>query len=471
MGNISMLDDCVLQGNQAVTGGGAYILSHNNEFNSLIVHGNHAATDGGGIYMRGHFNHFDDCVINGNTAGLDQGGYGGGFFVSMIPGGYPETLVFEDTELSNNQAGNGGGAIYTSETVHLNYSTVFDNQADYGGAVYIDSQKPHRLVGFDHSYVHHNQARFEGGAVFSGTTTVQICAYGTTFANNQAGGPGAAIIGGGLQGINSTFSGNRSGEGSVIDLSYITELYYVTITENISGSDSPAFRFLPGGYETSNCGILHSIIINNKDAGGSTFNCDVTSSVVYGENWDDDGSCPGFTINLQSDLNPLADNGGSAPTHGIPLTSPARNACNCDEHFPVTNDQRDMERPQWMKCDIGAYEFEENIEHPPTVSFIENTNCRLRPDNSYPVLTSFKTYQKAEVVGRNFNQTHFEVVTPGLTDSCWVWADLVELDRDIEEIPVKDPEVVSSPEEEDEEDEEKPEPVATPVPPSLNKHF
>ena len=67
-------------------------------------------------------------------------------------------------------------------------------------------------------------------------------------------------------------------------------------------------------------------------------------------------------------LGPLADNGGPTHTHALLTDSPASPAIDaipqetngCGTTF--TEDQRGVSRPQGSACDIGAYEFEVEVE-------------------------------------------------------------------------------------------------------------
>jgi uncharacterized repeat protein (TIGR01451 family) len=58
-------------------------------------------------------------------------------------------------------------------------------------------------------------------------------------------------------------------------------------------------------------------------------------------------------------LGPLGDNGGDTQTHVLQPGSPAIDQGSCTDVAgdPITSDQRDVARPQGVRCDIGAYEF------------------------------------------------------------------------------------------------------------------
>ncbi|MCL4300803.1 MAG: Ig-like domain repeat protein [Anaerolineae bacterium] len=67
----------------------------------------------------------------------------------------------------------------------------------------------------------------------------------------------------------------------------------------------------------------------------------------------EDGSCSP-TFSGDPFLGPLANNGGSTPTHALLPGSPAINAGN--NTSCLTTDQRGIARPQQGQCDIGAFE-------------------------------------------------------------------------------------------------------------------
>jgi len=93
---------------------------------------------------------------------------------------------------------------------------------------------------------------------------------------------------------------------------------------------------------------------------------------ALGGNLDSDGSCnltdPTDLPNSDPLLGPLQDNGGPTPTHALLPGSPAIDAiphadCTYDDdgnpatpEVPLATDQRGVARPQWIGCDIGAFE-------------------------------------------------------------------------------------------------------------------
>jgi hypothetical protein len=81
-----------------------------------------------------------------------------------------------------------------------------------------------------------------------------------------------------------------------------------------------------------------------------------------GDNLDSDGDCFDTDDDFHGDpgLGPLQNNGGPTMTHAITNTSLAFNNDPC----VVSTDQRGVLRPQFGRCDIGAFELEDVVFTP-----------------------------------------------------------------------------------------------------------
>jgi predicted outer membrane repeat protein len=269
-------------------------------------------------------------------------------------------LILNDLTLSNglafaattgDTAHNAGGGIYTNNRISLYGVTIDGNHATLGGGVYNTiangmtiSETTFQNNGADIN----NSAGERGGAIYNlSSTTITK----STFVNNHATETGGAIENGSngrLMISNSTFSGNSTsllGGSAILNSGEITVMSYTTITNNTGGSPGAA---LLSGPDTVH--IRNSIIASNT---GGDCSYPPTITTLW-ENLDSDGTCTGFTITDNPDLEPLANNGGPTLTHALPYTSPAVDAAdgNC-----LTIDQRGESRPQGIFCDLGAYEL------------------------------------------------------------------------------------------------------------------
>jgi hypothetical protein len=169
---VLLTDGSDIYSNDAIEGGGAYLVTSTLTIEGSLseIYINTATGNGGGVYaVDSTINLDDDAELYDNAAGygggLGSGGgaylnnstlysdkasirsntttsYGGGVYatntslVDMDPGGYPCTDP-RCSQLSDNTAGNDGGAIYTSmSTVDLRQTFVENNTGVQGGALF-----------------------------------------------------------------------------------------------------------------------------------------------------------------------------------------------------------------------------------------------------------------------------------------------------------------------------------------------
>lgn len=359
-----------------------------------------SAVSGGAILSYGGLV-MEDSLIENNT-----GGSVGGIF--MFGGGISNANVSNSTFRNNrttNSAYGFGGAItlWNNASLILSDSILEQNQARYGGAIYIDDAS-NSILDFDNLIFRQNSAIQAGGAIYSKSENISMLQIdGTTFANNTAVSYGGGIYsnsdvsisdstfsgnsgssGGGFYNVqanailnntvfysnsasyggaisnsagnlnlsNTTISNNSAGHGGAIaNFSFpntgIVTLNFVTMSQN----SAPV-----GGaiYNDSGSFFLNNVILNEGAVG---VNCDgpITSN---GFNISSDDSCglnqAGDQSNVDPMLGPLADNGGPTLTH-MPLSgSPAINTGQCIGG--ITTDQRGYARPQEIICDKGAVE-------------------------------------------------------------------------------------------------------------------
>jgi hypothetical protein len=361
-----LLNNCNVYENNATVGGAIYS-EGDLELILSALYDNTAVSSGGAIHNRGTgFIHaselYENTAVNGgavhndgnmdllhatlysNTADKRGGAIHNRGNMELL-----NTTLYGNTVLSLDYE-DGGGAIYNegaTRNMKLDNSTLYDNTAVNGGAIYNDNRGNIEL---DYSSLYDNTAERHGGAIYNkgNMELLHSSLYGNAADQN-----GGAInnFGGDIAITNSTLSGNQAYEGSAIYSQDVSdsiisslEVHYTTITRNSGG---PALVKISRGIHT----IKNSIIAENPYS-----DCSVAGvlDVLGTPNLDSDGSCPGFTITAPPLLDPLTDNGGATLTHALQFDSPARNAAAGD---CPSEDQRNFFRPMGPACDLGSYEY------------------------------------------------------------------------------------------------------------------
>jgi hypothetical protein len=310
---VLMIDGSTFAGNQSPGGGGAI-----DSFGALTI---------------------SHSKFQNNTT---SGGYGGGIY----NGG---SLTLVSSSFFTNTASTGGGGIYTGDTATVNDCTFAGNIAPKGGGLF---NSYFSNLSVEDSTLENNLAPGgEGGGIYN---TGDLFMSGDMLTGNSA----SAGLGGGVDNAisgtltveNSTFSGNFGGlGGGGIISGGSANITNCTFYNNTAGG-------LVNGY-VKTINVKNTIIANN-----TSYNCsgEITS---LGYNLEDANTCTfaftGDLINTPPLLGPLADNGGPTLTHALLPDSPAINA-GTNVGCPPT-DQRGIERPMLGTCDIGAYEFVEQI--------------------------------------------------------------------------------------------------------------
>ena len=232
-----------------------------------------------------------------------------------------------------------GGAIANYGTLIVTSSTFANNRAFLGAGIYNADQA---TLNVTRSYFYSNGDTItRGGGIYNSSQSTPTVSN-STFVNNLADSGGGIFNGGGTLNVtNSTFFlnvANNYGAG-------IGDFGTTTVTNS-------TFDFNYG----LTIGPAKTRLRNTIVANSIGFNCYLYSQPIDdGGNLDTDGTCVG-TISPDPLLGPLQNNGGPTPTMAISMASPAfggANPANC----PLT-DQRGVLRPQFMACDIGAFEFD-----------------------------------------------------------------------------------------------------------------
>jgi len=246
---------------------------------------------------------------------------------------------------------NSGGAIFNAGTVLVLNSTLDYNRAmQNGGGIYNLGNLTVRNSTLMNNEVNISNSPGESGGAIQNLGIAVIDA--STIVGNiasQSGGGIANAYGGNLSIVNSTISGNSTtlsglASGAAIMTSGDLSISYSTIASNVGISSGAVWS------ATDTISIFNSIIADNLPQ-----NCSYpATSLIHGDNLDNDGSCDGFTINDDPLLDPLANNGGPTLTHAFHPSSPAKNAAS--GFFPPM-DQRNEPRPHGSAADLGSLEL------------------------------------------------------------------------------------------------------------------
>ncbi|MEE4637659.1 MAG: choice-of-anchor Q domain-containing protein, partial [Wenzhouxiangella sp.] len=334
-GNLE-IDTCSISSNRThgedAHGGAIYVITGNATIVNSDIVGNEtngAGAQGGGIRVRdGNLTVQDSLVQTNSTAGA--GARGGGIYHRN-----GQSRLTRVEVISNTTAGldaHGAGVYLLESDLELEHGRIANNRID-GSAV------------------------GAGMGLFTGNFVIE----GVTFSANIGTGSGGAIhvADGPLRIINSTISANAvsTGTGSaVFGNRSDVELLHVTVADNINPAGNLSHLYVTGSDPDARASLTlnNSLVIGNRCGLGTLSSISVAGSLVT------DASCIGEVVPAEAlAIEPLADNGGFAPTHALSAGSIAISAAgNCPVDFSVTEDQRGLPRPggSSSSCDVGAYE-------------------------------------------------------------------------------------------------------------------
>ncbi len=304
----------------------------------------------------------EGSTLSGNSTGDEYGG-------AIYADGDGTLSVSSSTFVDDSSGGEEGGAIYSYETdLTMRGSSFRGNQADEGGAVYVEGTNATAVQSITTSTFANNQATdSEGGAIYDDEGNLEVTA--STFSGNSA------AYGGGLYYdssdaltlTNDTFDGNRAGyEGGAIYLYGVAStgeitLLNDTITRNQAYEGGGIFR-----PEKANT-IQNTIVAGNyggvtEYGGGDCYGTsavDNASTADKGGNIDGDGTCfsgetPGDQTGVAPLLGELAANGGPTETDGLLPGSPAIASGVSTPLACPASDQRGATRSGI--CYVGAFQ-------------------------------------------------------------------------------------------------------------------
>jgi hypothetical protein len=324
------------------------------EFRNLTVTHGHAVEGGSGIDNRGTLT-LSNLIVTENA-----------YEFGMTSGAIANsgTLTLNDSTISENFGRglfNVGTATLTQSAVSEHESRRLGYQIDEGAGIYNDEAGV--LLVID-STISDNTAEYAGGGLFN--AGIATLTNTTVSGNTSYMGGGIESGGGGILNyldaqltlINSTVSGNTApdnGAGGIGNSGALT-LIHNTVSRNVGRdimdglySSISSIQFANNLVEGS-CFVSYGISSSGHNIESPGDTCDFNDPT-------DQVSIPTGELNL----GPLRDNGGPTltqapqrPSVAIDWIDPEN--CVDVEGQPLTTDQRGVDRPQGLGCDVGAVE-------------------------------------------------------------------------------------------------------------------
>ncbi len=452
VGTLNLNNSAISTNTTTNNGGGIYNAGGSVTLNNVNITTNSATASGFGIGLGGGiYNDNGALVITNSDIRLNGAARRGGGIASA---GSNATLsinnsVFVSNYASGNSSFDGGGGIHTNHSMIVQNSTFRTNRytgdAHGGGAILATGGN----LTINDSLFEANEAGGNGGGAIAlaldlGSPSAQIArstfrgnltlgdfgdggainangpldVWESTFENNRANGNdsfgsgsggGIIIINNPLYLENVTMSGNRAnGDGGAVyyraDISAL--LTNVTIASNLADADGNATGSGGGIFSTGDgtggaveLRLQNSILSGNTGGDCSGF---ITSTVGYNLIQNPGPLCvlggvtTGNLIGSNPNLGPLANNGGPTQTRALLSGSPAIDAADPGASCAVT-DQRGVARfdgnyDSVVRCDMGAYEFNQPAPPPATTSSLPKTGFPMGRATPLPPQPAEKAY-------------------------------------------------------------------------------
>lgn len=363
-------------GANIASGGGLYSETGPLTVLSSTFDGNRATADGGGLTL----DNFGDVIIRDTIVRNNHADENGGGIENS-----GTRVTFERMTVSNNYAGIDGGGIHNSSSGLFTIvdTTIELNSGSNGGGI---GNAPDNALIVRNSFFYRNTARVpvigeegvpedggRGGGLYSladGASLVE----NSTFSGNTAGVGGGGIFhdaDGELKLINLTIWRNSAPLGGGVG---VAESDFVpTLPPQPSHSVIARNTIIGGSLQGGTCDWYLTTEGGNIDTSNTCFlsTAGVDDAPPEGRDW----RAPTFAVDA------TANNGGHTLSHALREGSIAIDAAvgTCAE-----TDQRGVSRPQNVRCDIGAYEYEGD---PPAADSVD-------PDSEYlsgPIQNSLET--------------------------------------------------------------------------------
>ncbi len=348
MGDVMLAGGSSIADNTAANlGGGVYINRGTFTLQNGQIDGNRAtAANGGGLYLNNPTAIYTQ--ITGTLANNTAAGFGGGLYAVNN-----SVQLYGGVVFSNTATGNGGGIYLDKGSLTLNGPVgVVGNHALDGGGLYLNTGTA-QLAG---GQIVGNVASGNGGGLYAGNT---ITISATRFLANSAGNTGGGVYStgnGDASVANSLFVRNNAGQaaaGLSLNLSGTTTLRHLTVADPSSNS-SEAIVVAGGTIDIKDTLIASHTIGISRTAGTLTADYNLYFGNVVTQS--------GITLPGSHDvvgLDPLfVDPAAGIDNYRLKLFSPAVDA---GVDAGVYADLGGWPRPIGHGFDIGAFELQADV--------------------------------------------------------------------------------------------------------------
>jgi len=383
--NDNMLNGITLIGGKSYDGGGIYCLSSSPQIYNCTITQNQAAHEGGGVYCRGSFSpNIYNCIITENSAY-----HGGGICCSEA-----STADITKCIIVANSASCGGGIKTENSAIPvITECSIVGNSADMGGGLYC---KNYSSASIEKCIISENSANGGGGIYCLDSSSPHITNSEITENFASSGGGIFCYSYSSPYIINSVIADNSTaGNGCGMYCSWHSSptIINCTITRNIAP-----------GAEAIYCRNFSSPIITN--------------CILWNDSWQEislySNSQPEVSYsNIQEGFegrgnicsNPLF-NDVNEKDYRLRSTSPCINTGTGNK--TPSEDKDGLHRPMGRGCDMGAYEFKEQINRPNKPGNSSITNGYSPIYGLYGYQGSIGTfYQPRTSPGFNINYAHY----------------------------------------------------------------
>ena len=243
---------------------------------NVTLAGGNVDGDGGGLLNDQGSVTLTDVIVSENAST----GSGGGLatFGSAL---VPLTLTLDIVSVANNQAGTGGGGVYSNnDTLNINSSEIHDNRSlrSGGGIEIVTDVISDSTLNMANSSVSGNVADVDGGGIAGFGETLNI--RDSVINDNTAIGNGGGILNhaGDLDVLRSELDNNEAGAdgGGIFNVAGTSDIAETTLSDNEAGENGGAVANSSGTVNVRNSTISANEAADDGQGGGihnrGTFN-------------------------------------------------------------------------------------------------------------------------------------------------------------------------------------------------------